>query len=109
MAKRNSMSAARRSRNRKRELVPQSAATAATEGIGDPAPGWAPGSNPVDAATIISGERNRLMKAQAVLGCVGFTLLYEDWLEGPNRPSFADAIAAVQDLVEEAVERLGSS
>jgi hypothetical protein len=107
MAKRNSMSTARRSRNRKQEPIPQSGNPVATEGIGDPAPGWVPGSSPVAVATIISDERNRLMKAQAVLGCVAFALLYEDWLEKPNRPSFADAVAAVQDLVNETVDRLG--
>jgi hypothetical protein len=43
------------------------------------------------------------MKAQAVLGCISFALLYEDWLQGPDRPSFADALAAALDLVNEAV------
>jgi hypothetical protein len=107
MAKRNSTSTARRGRNRKQASVPQSDNTVATASIGDPASGWAPGSNLVDVAKIISGERNRLMKAQAVLGCVAFALLYEDGLDGPTRPSFADAVAAVQDLVSETLEQLG--
>jgi hypothetical protein len=109
MAKRNDMSTARRSRNRKEESIPQSGNTAALQSIGEPAPGWAPQSNPADVAKIISSERNRLMKAQAVLGCVAFALLYEDWLEGPDRPSFVDAVAAVLDLVDEAVDRLDVS
>lgn len=37
------------------------------------------------------------MKAEAVLGCVAFALLYEDWLEDPKRLSFADAVAVVQE------------
>jgi hypothetical protein len=109
MAKRNSMSRARRSRNRKQEPVPRSGNTVETESIGDSAPGSAPGSNPVDLVTIISRERKRLMKAQAVLGCVAFALLYEDWLDPSERPSFADAVAAVQDLVSETLEQLGPS
>ncbi len=109
MAKRNSMSTARRSRNRKQEPIPQSGNTVATESIGDPARGRLPRSNPADVAKIISDERNRLMKAQAVLGCVAFALLYEDWLEAPNRPSFADAVAAALDLVNESVDRLDAS
>lgn len=107
MAKRNDMSAAPRSRNRKEESIPHTGNKVPTEGIGDPAPEWAPPSNPADVATIISSERNRLMKAQAVLGCVAFALLYEDWLDRSNRPSFVDAVAAVQDLVSEALDRLG--
>lgn len=48
------------------------------------------------------------MKAEAVLGCVSFALLYEDWLEGPNRPCFADAVTVAQDLINQTVQRLGS-
>ena len=107
MAKRNSMSTARRSRNRKQEPALQSGNMVATESTGDPAPGCPLGTNPADVVTIISGERKRLMKAQAVLGCVAFALLYEDWLEGSNRPSFADAVAAVQDLVSKSLEQFG--
>lgn len=79
------------------------------QSIGEPAPGWAPGNNPAHVAKIISGERDRLMKAQAVLGCVVFALLYEDWLEAPDRPSFVDAVTAALDLVDEAVDRLEAS
>ena len=57
-------------------------------------------------AEVIRAERRRLMKANAVLGCVAFALLYDDWLEGPDRPSFVDALAAIQDLVAQVVERL---
>jgi hypothetical protein len=107
MAKRNSMSTARRSRNRKQEPVPQSGNTVAIKSISDPAPGEAPGSNPADVATIISSERKRLMKAEAVLGCVAFALLYEDWLDRSERPSLVDAVTVVQDLVSETIDRLG--
>jgi hypothetical protein len=109
MAKRHYMSTARRSRNRKQQSIPQSGNTAALESIGEPAPGWAPHSKPADVAQIISLERNRLMKAQAVLGCAVFALLYEDWLEAPDRPSFVDAVAAALDLVDEAVDQLQAS
>jgi hypothetical protein len=49
------------------------------------------------------------MKAQAMLGCVAFALLYEDWLDQSTRPSFADAVGAVQDLVSEILDRLGQA
>jgi hypothetical protein len=48
------------------------------------------------------------MRAEAVLACVAFTLLYEEWLEDPNRPCFADAIAVARELLNGAIERLGS-
>jgi hypothetical protein len=54
----------------------------------------------------MSGEPTRLMKAEAVLSCVGFALLRYDWFEeGANRPCFSDAIDAACDLVREAVRR----
>jgi hypothetical protein len=56
----------------------------------------------------VSQERIRLLKAQAVLGCLAFALLYEDWLEPPHRPSFADAVTAAQDLISVTLDRLGS-
>jgi hypothetical protein len=56
----------------------------------------------------VSEERTRLLKAQAVLGCLAFALLYEDWLEPPHRPSFADAVTAAQDLINATLDRLGS-
>jgi hypothetical protein len=97
MAKRNSMSTARQSRNRSRKPAAQAGSTQV-------------GRNDRSGALIeiVSVERTRLMKADAVLQCVAFTLLYEDWLEGPNRPCFADAVAIVQELLDETVERLGS-
>ena len=55
---------------------------------------------------MITTERRRLMKAEAVLGCVAFALLYEDWLEVTSRPSFTDAVSVAQELVSETVERL---
>jgi len=57
---------------------------------------------------IVTNERSRLIKAQAVLRCVAFALLYEDWLAGPNRPCFADAVAVIEDLVAQTVEQLGT-
>jgi hypothetical protein len=104
MAKRNSMSRARRSRNSNRK----STAPAPTRRGDESEPSPLPHSNP-RPADIIGNERARLMKAQAVLGCLAFALLYEDWLEGAERPSFVDAVAAIQGLINETVERLGSS
>lgn len=109
MAKRNSMSTVRRSRNRKQES-PAQGRTIAPAGSGDEtASASLPQSTPLDISAMISDERTRLTKAQAVLGCVAFALLYEDWLEERNRPSFVDAITAVQDLIGDAIERLGGS
>ena len=106
MAKRNSMSAARRSRNRKQEPVLQSGTAAAVRGGEEPVLEPQSHGNSSDLAKVVRHERTRLIKAQAVLGCVAFALLYEDWLEEVNRPSFADAIAAVDDLVGETIGRL---
>ena len=107
MAKRNSMSTARRSRNRKQEPVSEPA-TPSVRHSGDASPAEpASQSNPADLSEIVSEERTRLLKAQAVLGCLAFALLYEDWLEPPHRPSFADAVAAAQDLINATLDRLG--
>jgi hypothetical protein len=107
MAKRNDMSAARRSRNRRQEPV-TGPATPSIPNSGDASPGGpASASSPADLAEIVSEERTRLLKAQAVLGCLAFALLYEDWLEAPHRPSFTDAVAAAQDLINATLDRLG--
>jgi hypothetical protein len=107
MAKRNDMSRARRSRNREQKSVTE-CATAPLPNIGHASKaGPAPASSPGDLAEIVSEERSRLQKAEAVLGCLAFALLYEDWLEPPHRPSFADAVAAAQDLINATVDRLG--
>jgi hypothetical protein len=106
MAKRNSMSTARRSRNRKQEPVDQSGLGAASRSTDEAAPDSALLTNPANLAEIIADGRTRLMKAQAVLGCVAFTLLYDDWLERSHRPCFADAVNVAQDLIVEAIDRL---
>ena len=108
MAKRNSMSTARRSRNREQEPVSEPA-TPSVRRSGDASPAEPPPqSNPADLSQILREERTCLLKAQAVLGCLAFALLYEDWLEPPNRPSFADAVAAAQDLISATLDRLGA-
>jgi hypothetical protein len=107
MAKRNSMSTARRSRNRKQELVTEPATPSVRHsGDASPAEPVSP-SSPANLSGIVSAERTRLLKAQAVLGCLAFALLYEDWLEPPHRPSFADAVTAAQDLINATLDRLG--
>lgn len=107
MAKRNDMSAARRSRNRKQKPASEPA-TPPVRHSGDVSSAEpAPPSSPADLSEIVSEERTRLLKAQAVLGCLAFALLYEDWLEPPHRPSFADAVTAAQDLINTTLDRLG--
>ena len=107
MAKRNSMSRARRSRNREQEPIAEQA-TPSVRDSGDTLPAEpAYPSHPADLSEIVSEERTRLLKAQAVLGCLAFALLYEDWLEPPHRPSFADAVGAAQDLINTTLDRLG--
>lgn len=107
MAKRNSMSTARWSRNREQEPVSEPATPSVRQSSDAPPVRPAYPSNPADLSEIVSEERTRLLKAQAVLGCLAFTLLYEDWLEPPHRPSFADAVATVQDLINMTLDRLG--
>lgn len=109
MAKRNDMSAARRSRNRKQEPITEPA-TPSVRNSGDASPAEpASPSSPANLSEILTEERTRLLKAEAVLGCLGFALLYEDWLEPPQRPSFADAVAAAQDIINVTLDRLGGS
>jgi hypothetical protein len=106
MAKRNSTSRARRSRNRKQEPVTEPGTLSVPES-GDASPAEpTSGGSLVDLSEIVSEERTRLLKAQAVLGCLAFALLYEDWLEPRHRPSFVDAVAAAQDLINATVDRL---
>jgi hypothetical protein len=108
MAKRNSMSTARRSRNGNQEPVSETAAPPVGDsGHASPVELGSP-SNPADLLGIVSEERTRLLKAQAVLGCLAFAMLYEDWLEPLHRPSFVDAVAAAQDLIDATLDRLGS-
>jgi hypothetical protein len=107
MAKRNSMSTARRSRNRKQEPITEPA-TPTVSNSGDASPaGPASSSSLANLSGILNEERTRLLKAEAVLGCLAFALLYEDWLEPPHRPSFVDAVAAAQDLINATLDRLG--
>jgi hypothetical protein len=106
MAKRNSMSTARRSRNRKQDTVIQRGATTAGLPSDRPTPEPISRSDPANLAESVSNARVRLIHAQAVLACIAFAMLYEDWLEGPNRPSFEDAVTVVQDLVNDAIQRL---
>jgi hypothetical protein len=101
------MSTARRSRNREQEPVSEPG-TPSVRDSGDASPAEpACQSNPADLSEIVSEERTRLMNAQAVLGCLAFALLYEDWLEPLHRPSFVDAVAAAQDLINATLDRLG--
>jgi hypothetical protein len=107
MAKRNDMSAARRSRNRKQEPVSEPATPSGGDSRDASSAEPASASSPTHLSEIVSEERTRLLKAEAVLGCLAFALLYEDWLEPPRRPSFADAVAAAQDLINATLDRLG--
>lgn len=108
MAKRDSMSTARQSRNRSPKSSLRTGVTDA-----DPNEAGAAVESPLESRSdalveIVSDERARLMKADAVLGCVVFAMLYDDWLEAPSRPCFADAVAAAQDLVIQAIAKLDS-
>jgi hypothetical protein len=108
MAKRDSMSTARQSRNRNLKSAPQTGSTAADPNDVDAALQSPPEARSGALMEIVSAERTRLMKADAVLGCVACAMLYEDWLQGPSRPCFADAVAVAQDLITQAIDRLGS-
>jgi hypothetical protein len=107
MAKRNDMSAARRSRNRTQAPVTEPGSPPVPENGAASAAEPASPSGPANLSKIVNEERTRLLKAEAVLGCLAFALLYEDWLQPPHRPSFADAVAAAQDLINASLDRLG--
>jgi hypothetical protein len=108
MAKRDSMSRARRSRNRRQDPISEPGTPAVPHGPDNAPTEAVPRCSPPELSEMVNEERTRLMKAQAVLGCVAFALLYEDWLEPPHRPSFVDAIAAAHDLVSNTLDRLGA-
>lgn len=106
MAKHNSMSTARPSRKRPAMSAYQTQSRSSDPTAEEHLAASPITSKPADLKDIICMERRRLMRADAVLGCVAFALLYEDWLEGPNRPCFADAVAVAQDLVMQTARRL---
>jgi hypothetical protein len=101
------MSSARRSRNRKQAPVAEPGTPPVPENGAASAAEPASPSGPANLSKIVNEERTRLLKAEAVLGCLAFALLYEDWLQPPHRPSFADAVAAAQDLINASLDRLG--
>jgi hypothetical protein len=101
------MSTARQGRNRKQEPVSEPTMPSVRHsGDASRAEPASPG-NPADLSEVVSEERTPLLKAQAVLGCLAFAMLYEDWLEPLHRPSFVDALAAAQDLINATLDRLG--
>jgi hypothetical protein len=106
MAKRDSMSKARQSRNPKPKLTSQNGHAAIHRNHADAFPESLPENASSNLMETIRMERSRLMKAEAVLGCVAFALLYEEWLEAGERPCFADAVIVALDLVTEAAEHL---
>jgi hypothetical protein len=108
MAKRNSMSTARQTRNRSPKSAAKPGSTEARRNDADAALEAPRATRSGALLEIVSVERIQLMKADAVLGCVAFALLYEDWLQGPRRPCFADAVAVAQDLITRSVDRLGA-
>jgi hypothetical protein len=108
MAKRDSMSTAHRSRNRSPKSAPDIGGTVVAPNDADDSAKPPRRGRRTHLTQIISTERVHLMRVEAVLACVAFALLYEEWLDGPNRPCFADAIAVARELVDEAIERLGS-
>lgn len=104
MAKRKSTRGVRFSGNRASQNRSRQASTV---GKVAQAPPVAPLLQAPDVA--IEAARARLMRARAVLACVGYVLLYEDQLEGEsNRPSFSDAVDVARDLLDEVIDALDS-
>ena len=103
MAKRKSTREAHSSRNR-------SSQRSRPEPADDRAPTSEPSAQPIaptsDAAT--EGARTQLMRARAVLDCTRFVLLYDDQLEGEQRPSFSDVIDVARDLLGAVIDGLDS-
>jgi hypothetical protein len=75
---------------------------------GDRALEFTPSAQPVAATprVAIEGARTQLMRARAVLDCTRFVLLYDDQVEGEQRPSFSDAIDVARDLVDAVIDAL---
>jgi hypothetical protein len=55
-----------------------------------------------------SRARAQLMRARAVLDCTRSVLLYDDQVEGEERPSYSDAIDVARDLVDGVIDALDS-
>jgi hypothetical protein len=51
-------------------------------------------------------ERTRLMKADAVLGSVAFSLTYAEW-RCESGTDYANVVEAAREIVQESIRRLG--
>jgi hypothetical protein len=103
MAKRKSTREAHSSRN----INPQ---RSRPEPAGDGALTSEPSPPPITHASdaAIECARKQLMRTRAVLDCARFVLLYDDQLEGEQRPSFSDVIDVARDLVGSVTDALDS-
>jgi hypothetical protein len=55
----------------------------------------------------IETERTRLMKAEAVLGSVAFSLMYAEW-RCENGTDYANVVEVAREIVQESIRRLDS-
>ena len=55
--------------------------------------------------TPTDAERARLMRAESLLGCIAFSLMYADWREEEG-PDYANAVEVARQLVRDSISAL---
>ncbi len=99
MAKRNSTSKSGRSRKSGSNKRPRSAARPRAAKRADDK------SSDLNPFEDFGGERARLMKAEAILNCLSFTLNYSSW-NAADGTTYGMAADVARDLVQDSMDRL---
>lgn len=99
MAKRNSTSKSGRSRKNGSHKGTRSAARSRAPKRADD------NSSEVNPFEDFGGERARLMKAEAILNCLSFTLNYSSW-NAADGTTYGMAADVARDLVQDSMDRL---
>jgi hypothetical protein len=77
------------------------------DSLSEPGEGREPSHDSVSdrGSKVIEFERTRLMKADAVLGSVAFSLTYAEW-RCENGPDYASVVEVAREIVQESIRRL---
>lgn len=57
------------------------------------------------SANLMDSERERLMRAESILGCIAFALMYSDWREEEGT-DYATAVEVARELVRQSIGAL---
>ena len=102
MASRQFISKARRGRNRTPPSSRRTRSTRPKRRVEEPEP---QAFGPLQEA--IENERGELARAESVLGCLAFALLYSDWIN-ENPPDYASVAEIARRILSDSVHRLDS-